>query len=313
MSAALSASYGGARWRPRVQTHREDIQAGVVWHPCGVKSEVTRLREVLLAWPERGWFPDGDPDSFLFLDWPDIDLLQAQAAALGSYFESKGVTVQWARQTGALPNYLFQRDLFFMTPDGAILARPGSEQRQCEARQAAETLSALGVPILATPSGAAVFEGADALWLDERRVLVGIGRRTNEEGASWLSGILRSMGAEAIRIDVPEGVQHLLGVVCFIDHELAAVRRGKGSADLMKVLREAGIEVIDCDVEAGSGEPFANNFVTVRPGEIVMPAECPETRRRFEAAGVKVDDLDVSQYQRGAGAIGCLTGILHRE
>jgi arginine deiminase len=100
--------------------------------------------------------------------------------------------------------------------------------------------------------------------------------------------------------------------VTFIDHRLAAVRNGKASADLLKVLREAGIEAIPCDVEPGAGEPFANNFVTVSPGEIVMPAGCPATRRRLESAGIVVDEIDVSQYLRGAGGIGCLTAILHR-
>lgn len=312
MSAPISASYGGPGWRTRNRSHREDIEAGGVWRPCGLCSEVAPLREVVLAWPEPAWFPGGDPNAFLFLEWPDIDRLRTQAAAIGSYYESKGISVQWARCSAAPPNYLFQRDLFFMTPEGAVLARPASEQRQLEARLAAATLSNLGIPILATPRGQSAFEGADALWLDERVVLVGVGQRTNAEGARWVSALLRELGVDTIHIPLPAGVQHLLGIVNFSAHKLGTVRRGKAPDRLVTELKNAGVATVACNLDPPNGEPFGANFVTIRPGEVVMAAQRPNTRRALESAGISVEELDISEYLAAAGGLACLTGILRR-
>jgi len=51
----------------------------------------------------------------------------------------------------------------FMTPDGLILARPVSDVRAGEGRQAARKLVDLGISIVRSISGVGTFEGADAL------------------------------------------------------------------------------------------------------------------------------------------------------
>jgi N-dimethylarginine dimethylaminohydrolase len=57
----------------------------------------------------------------------------------------------------------------------------------------------------------------------------------------------------------------------------------------------------------------AMNLVTLGPGQVLMPAGCPVTRRRLESAGLEVFDVEVSEYVNAAGALGCLTGILRRD
>ena len=55
------------------------------------------------------------------------------------------------------------------------------------------------------------------------------------------------------------------------------------------------------------------NFVTLAPGRIVMPARCPRTTAVYEAHDVECHAVEVSEYIKAAGALGCLTGILSRE
>ena len=152
-------------------------------------------------------FPD-PPDRFLMLERPDLDRLRRQAEALADFYRGQSVAVHFARPSQPPPpNFLFMRDLFFMTPEGAVLARTASLQRAGEERFTAEALAALGVPILRTPRGAAFLEGADALWLDAQTVLVGLGRRTNREGCTLLAGLLAELGVSVREIPLPEGVQ----------------------------------------------------------------------------------------------------------
>jgi N-dimethylarginine dimethylaminohydrolase len=310
-TAADPATYGGPGWRQRVASHRDDVRAGIVWHSCGSNSEFGTLRQVVLAWPDQV-LPTGDPNDSLMLAWPDQYRLQEQAAAIGAFYESQDIAVHWVRSATAPPNIIFQRDLFFMTPEGAILARPGAAPRASEVRWTAATLAQAGVPILGVPRGTALLEGADALWLRPDLVLVGIGQRTNAEGAAFLASILRDLSVSVIPVALPPGVQHLLGVVNVLDRDLAAVRADKITEQLLGILRDAAIEPLVCAAGPEVADKLGMNFVTLSPRRIVMPNGAPSVRAVLTAAGVRVHELEIGEYVKAAGGLACLTGILQR-
>ena len=175
---------------------------------------------------------------------------------------------------------------------GAV-ARMAAEQRAGEERYAAAALAEAGIPILATPTCCATFEGADAMWLADDLVMVGIGRRTNEAGFRTLGRVLADQG-----------------VRCLVDRDLA-VAWGATPA-LRAALAEAGVRTLEFvdDDEVVVGR--ALNFVTLAPREVLMPAGNPRTRARLEGEGIRVTERPVSQYLRAAGAIGCMTGVIGR-
>ncbi len=208
---------------------------------------------------------------------------------------------------------LFMRDLVWVGPDGAVLARMGSQQRAGEERFAAEALAQSGIPIIATPRGTETFEGADAIWLEPSTLLLGLGGRTNAGGLARLRRTIESPAISIHPVALPDGVQHLLGVLEFVDENKAAVWEGRTPPSLMDWLRERGVALIVLPDGPELAMGRAMNWVCLGPGEVVMPAGCPETRRRLKDAGVGVYALDVSEYIRAGGALGCLTGVLHRE
>ena len=205
------------------------------------------------------------------------------------------------------------RDLFFATPEGVVLSRPAAIQRAGEERHVAEILAAMGVPILLSPRGKATFEGADALWLDRSTVIIGVGLRTNPEGAAQVSGLLHAMEVETVEIPMPEGVQHLLGIVNFVDKNLAVLHAGKATDRLRTVLAQRGIDILELSDDEEVSKGRAMNFVTLGPRRLVMPAGCPGVRERYRAEGIEVFEVDVSEYLKAAGGPGCLTGILRRD
>jgi N-dimethylarginine dimethylaminohydrolase len=210
-----AASFGGPGWRPRQGSHAQDVASGQLWASYAVRSEVGPLEAVLLAWPGRELDVGDDPDAHLMLDRVNVGRIQRQARAVADFYRSHGIRVHLHRPPLAPPpNYVFMRDLFFMTPEGAVLGRPAGAQRAGEERWAAEALALAGVPILHTMRGQATFEGADALWFSPDRVLLGTGLRSNEQAAAQLEPLLADMGVTLERIPLPRtGVQHLLGVV----------------------------------------------------------------------------------------------------
>jgi N-dimethylarginine dimethylaminohydrolase len=308
------STYGGPGWIHRTSSHREEVAEGRLWYPARVDSEVSRLEEVLLTWPGEELNFREDPDSWLMLGRPDLGRIRKQCLALRELYESQGVKVHLLEPSSPPPpNLLFLRDLFLVTPEGAILGRPAAFQRSGEERFVAEALARLGVPILATMRGQATFEGADALWLAPDRVLFGLGLRTNQEGLWQVSEILHEMEVWSSVYELPPGVQHLLGVLNFIDGNLAAADAERCPQKLLQYLGKLGIEVVALPPDHELRILRGLNFVTLAPRRIVMPAGCANIRKRLEDKGVLVFEADVSEYLKAAGGIGCLTGILRRE
>ncbi|MBI4865393.1 MAG: amidinotransferase [Candidatus Wallbacteria bacterium] len=312
-SEPLPATYGGSNWRSRKGSHAEDVAAGRLWHRCGTTDEFSPLREVMLAWPPDSIAHAAPPDAYLFLERVDLSTLRRQFAAVRAFYESQGVEVHVLQSPpNASPNILFQRDLYFVTGEGAALARMASPQRAGEERLAAAALAAAGIPILASPRAEATFEGADALWLNRSTVAVGVGRRTNNEGFAQLALLLAPMGVKLILVPLPEGLQHLLGAVNIIDRDLAAVDSERTTPLMRSLLESHGYELLELGPAPEVRDGRALNFVTLAPRKLVMPAGCPAARATLAAHGVRCHELDVSQYLRAAGALGCLTGILLR-
>jgi N-dimethylarginine dimethylaminohydrolase len=307
-----AAAYGGPAWSPRATQLREEI--GRVWGACGVASETARLEAVLLHRP-GGELDAADPDAALLLAPVDATRAAAEHESLTAAYREAGVAVACVdppRDVIPPPNLMFVADLMFMTPEGAILARPASSVRAGEERWIARRLADLGVPILRSVRGTGVFEGADAAWLDERTVLLARGLRTNAEGAAQVAATLRELGVAVVSTELPPGTMHLMGQLRFLDRELAVVRADRIDAAALAALRSHGYTVAALPDDEEMDRGFAHNLVTLGPREVLMPADRPVTRAFFESLGVRCRTVVVDELIRAAGGIGCLTGVLRR-
>jgi N-dimethylarginine dimethylaminohydrolase len=244
----------------------------------------------------------------------DLAMIRRQAGGIAEAFGRHGVEVLVAETPAeAPPNVIFMRDLFLMTPQGAVIGRTAARQRAGEERYAAQALAAAGVPILATVTGDAHFEGADALWIADDTVLLGVGFRTDPAGAAAVERVLADQGVRCVSAPLGPGVQHLLGAFVPIDDRLAALRSAVAGPELRDVLDRYGYRLIEMPEDPGMLDARGMNFVTLAPGHVLMPAGAPAVRARLEEAGVEVDEVDVSQYVHADGGLGCLTGIVRRR
>lgn len=306
-----SSAYGGEGWSPRRSTHRDEI--GSLWRRCGLNSEWLPLKQVLLHPPGAELSSGNDPQTAQLLEIPDWQLARHQHVAIARAYRAAGIAVHFVDPAQvAPPNLIFCADLFFMTPQGAILARPASTVRAGEERWVARRLADLGVPILRTLTGAATFEGADALWLDPQTVLLGCGFRTNAEGARQVSAVLNEIGVETIPVDLPAGVMHLMGILRFLDRDLALAWPARLAWRAIDVLRERGWAVLFIPDEAEAALGGALNFVTLGPRQVLMAAGNPNTRAFLAQQGIACQEVVVSELLKAAGGIACLTGIVER-
>lgn len=306
-----AAAYGGEGWSPRVASHAEEI--GGVWADCGIDSEWRRLTAVALRRPGDE-IPVADVNASQYLDRLDLARAQAEHDALAEAYRTNGVTVievpDVARPT---PNRMFCADLFVMTPEGAILARPASTVRAGEEVAVAAALAGARVPIMRTLIGQATFEGADLMWLDPETALIGRGLRTNDEAIGQIAGLMAELGCDLIAVDLPYGTMHLMGMLRIADADLAIAWPRRTPHAAVMALRERGYQVAFLPEQDEAENNKGLNFVTLGPRRVLKPAGNPRLRAFYEGLGIEVVETPMAELRKAAGAVGCLTGVVARE
>lgn len=307
-----SAAYGGSNWSPRTNSHRQEI--GTLWGNCGVQNEWGHIGDVLMHTPGAEWDQINDPDAVQMHDAPNLALARQEHLAIAQAYRDAGASVHFVEPNQIPPpNLTFCADLFFMTPEGAILARPASTVRAGEERWIARRLADLGIPVLSTLRGRAVFEGADAQWITPKIVLIGRGLRTNQEAIRQITHTLGEIGVEAIAIDLPLGTMHLMGIIRFLTADVAVIWPHRLAFEAVELLKQNGYQVLllpDED-EASNGSAF--NFVTLGPKEILIAAGNPKSQAFYESQGVTCHTVVIDELSKAAGGIGCMTGIIQRR
>jgi arginine deiminase len=307
-----AAAYGGPGWSPRTASLAQEI--GTIWRQCGQAHEWSPLKSVLLHRPGPELADPADVNGAQMLAPVDADLAQEQHDALAQAYLDSGVAVHYVDpDSRPPPNLMFVADLFFMTPEGAILGRPASTVRAGEERLIAHRLAALGIPILRSVRGKGTFEGADAAWIEPSTVLLATGLRTNSEGARQVTAILQEMRVEVIGVGLPHAAMHLMGYLRLADSDLAVAWPGRVPFAAIEALQERGFRVIFAPDEQEAEEGMALNLVTLGPRRVLMAAGNPITEALFRDVGISCQTVPVHELAKAAGSIGCLTGIIERE
>jgi N-dimethylarginine dimethylaminohydrolase len=316
------SAYHGAGWRARSADLGSEIdKQNGIWSALRVDSEYKPLKAVLLYCPGLEVNDVQQPDSVQHIARINPEAARREYKKLHETFRLHGVAVHYIRPDALQPgtrlekyNLMFARDLFFNTKEGAVVARMGSAVRAGEEKFAQLALAQLAIPINKTITNHGIFEGADALWINPKTVLCGLGRRTNREGFQQVRAVLKAQEVEALAVDLPAATQHLLGVLHIVDKNLALVRTRIVPKRMVNILRRAGISIIDVPETEEVLVRQGMNVVTVKPRVIIMPVNCPDLKLLYEASGITVAaEVEIGQILNGAGGLACATGILARE
>lgn len=318
MDLADSSAFQGPKWKPRRTSLADEIDEGTNWAPFSCDSEWGRLTDVLLYEPGESIGDLEDPDEVQHLRTVDYKVISRQHSDLAGTLQALGVAVHHVRGVSIddkkYPNAMFQRDLFWQTPQGSVMSRMASMVRAGEEQHTARTLTNLGVPILLTVHGTGTFEGADALWLNPNTVLCGLGRRTNKEGCRQIRTILEAQKVHVFDVKLPPQVQHLLGCVQIVSPERALVRTEIVGSPVCQILRKQGFDVVAVPETDEVVHRTALNFVVIGRDSVLLAEEAPRFARFLEAEGVEVKaTVACSEYIKAAGGLACATGILARQ
>ena len=247
---------------------------------------------------------------------PDLSLARQQFASFRSMLESSNAQVVELPPDDALTlDSIYTHDALVVTPKGLVLPRMGKAQRRAEARVNGQALAAEGWPVVGAITGNGKLEGGDLVWIDEHTLMAGIGYRTNQEGLRQLSNLMGN-GVEVLSFDMPHykgksDVFHLMSCLSPLDKDLAVVYPPLMAARLVECLESRGIKFVE--VPQNEFDSMGCNVLALGPRHALMVDGNPETKRRMEAAGVKVEIYEGSEISRkGEGGPTCLTRPLVR-
>ncbi len=308
-----SAAYGGENWSPRERSHADEI--GTVWADCRVDSEWRSLRSVLLHRPgDELAASQDDHDAVQMLAAVDVGRAREEHDRMAEAYRNAGVAVKFVDAPDPCPpNLMFCADLFVMTPQGAILARPASTVRASEERVVAQRLAALGIPILKTLTGSATFEGADLMWLDQTTAMIGRGPRTNQAAIEQIGRLFEELGLDLVAVDMPWGTMHFMGMLRIADRDLAIAWPRRTPHATVRALQQRGYRVAFAPFGDEPESYRGINFVTLSPRRILMVADLPRVQDWFEGLGIECLTTPTDELSKAAGNVGCLSGVLARD
>ncbi|MGE4253286.1 MAG: dimethylarginine dimethylaminohydrolase family protein, partial [Parvibaculaceae bacterium] len=210
---------------------------------------------------------------------------------------------------------LYTHDALIVTPRGLVRPFMGKPQRRREAQVNGAHLEALGFPIAGEIAGPGSVEGGDLVWIDRHTLLAGIGYRTNRDGIAQLRQ-LAGADVEILEFDLPHykgksDVFHLMSVLSPLDQDLAVVHPPLMPVRLVQFLEARGIGFVEVPDE--EFDSMGCNVLALGPRHAMMVAGNPETLRRMQATGVKVEVIKADEIcRKGEGGPTCMTRPLVR-
>jgi len=199
------------------------------------------------------------------------------------------------KSDNALPDSCFVEDTAFVVDGKAIVCNMSVKSRAQEVIDVAEVLARLKEIHYVKPPG--TVDGGDVLKVEDR-VFIGLSARTNREAIEQVREILRSSGLDIIPVNVHD-VLHLKSACTYLEDNCVILSEGNFDINVLWDLKK---------IIVPKGEEYAADCLAVN-GTVLMAKGYPRTKRLIENAGFRVEELEMSEFRKGEGALTCLSII----
>jgi N-dimethylarginine dimethylaminohydrolase len=278
------------------------------------------LKTVAVRHPAQAFVSDAKIDAewkdLNFHSRPDLGNALKEFEQVDALLKATGADViHLPAGDGLTLDSLYTHDALVITPKGLVRPRMGKPQRRNEAAINGAALEKLGLPIAGDITGEGKLEGGDLVWLDRHTVIAGVGYRTNVEGCRQLQKLCGDDVA-VMMYDMPHykgrtDVFHLMSVLSPLDHDLAVVYLPLMPVRLVELLEDRGIQFVH--VPEQEFDSMGCNVLALGPRHAMSVAGNPETVKRMQAAGVKVEVINGYDIcRKGEGGPTCMTRPLVR-
>lgn len=228
---------------------------------------------------------------------PSLAIVLAQHEAYCQALRDCGLALTVLPADFGHPDGTFVEDTAILVPEGAILMRPGADERQGEVAAIADALR-VHYPTLARIEVPGAVDGGDICEAG-KHVFIGISHRTNEAGAAQLARWLAGRGYSSSTVDVRAiaSILHLKSGIAWLgDGRLLVI------AELADHPAFAGFEVVRTEAD----EDYAANAIRVNDA-LLIASGFPRLQARLEAMGYNCLALEMSEFRKMDGGLSCLS------
>ncbi|HEU5459221.1 MAG TPA: arginine deiminase family protein, partial [Pyrinomonadaceae bacterium] len=231
------------------------------------------------------------------LGQPDLHRALQQHQAYCEALESCGLEVVQLPPDDVHPDSTFVEDTAVLTARGAIITRPGAESRQGEIHAIEPVLRRYYNDLHSIREPGTV-DGGDVCQTGDH-FLIGVSKRTNEEGADQLARWLDSLGYTSGLIDMrgASNILHLKSGLAYIGGErLLMVETFPQHEEFRRY------ELTYLTAE----EQYAANCVALN-GTVLVAAGFDTMKKRLEDLGYQTIAVEMSEFEKMDGGLSCLS------
>ena len=228
---------------------------------------------------------------------PDFERVLQQHAQYCEALIECGLTITTLDADLRFPDSTFVEDTAVLTPNGAVLTRPGAASREGEVDAIRPAIlnyfpSPLTIEAPGTLDGGDICEAGDHFFL-------GLSHRTNEEGAHQLAAHLAALGYTSSTIDVRAmtSILHLKSGISYIGENTLVVMEEMAANPQFRSFNL---------IQVGLDESYGANCVRVN-GRVLVAAGFPKLTADLQARGFDPLVLEMSEFQKMDGGLSCLS------
>ena len=230
-----------------------------------------------------------------FVDQETIDIKKAQKEHEDycAMLEECGAKVIIHDENISLPDSVFVEDPIIVFDEVAVLTSMGVESRRKESESMEKTFAKYReIKRINLP---AKIEGGDVLKIG-KRIFVGLGARTNQEGITALGNIIEPYGYEVISVAVP-GCLHLKTGCTALDENTVLINPA-----WVDSIAFEGFTQINVPTQ----EPFGANILKINE-TICMNKAFPKTIDLVKSLGYRVKSTDITEFVKAEAGLTCMS------
>lgn len=225
----------------------------------------------------------------------DVALAKKQHAEYCATLKKLGLELIWIKGDNTLPDSCFVEDTAVVFREKAVICNLRVKSRAKEIVDVAKVLKELKETHYIKPP--ATIDGGDVLAIEDR-VLVGLTARTSQHAIQQLRDILEKSHAEIVPVKV-HNILHLKSACTYLGNNQVILSKGHFDTDVLLDLEK---------IVVPRGEEYAADCLAIK-GTILMAKGYPKTKRLIEKEGFLVQELEMSEFRKGDGALTCLSII----
>ncbi len=222
----------------------------------------------------------------------DPDLALEQWKDYVDALSSHGWRIVEAPAADDCPDGVFVEDAAVVLRGVAVLTRPGAAQRRPEVESMAVALAEIGLTTRRMEAPATL-DGGDVMAVGDT-VYVGLGGRTNAEGARQLGEALAPAGISVVTVSLSKVLHLKSAVTALPDGSVIGYSDALDDPavfpDFVAAPEEAGAHVVRLGDDA-----------------LLMAAGAPLTAELLAGRGYRPVEVDISEFEKLEGCVTCLS------